>query len=281
MPKKSLPSLNLDRDFADVTPKHLLSRQSTEEVKFNRTMLATKMRKANVNKKFLANRATTTTPDERDRIQGIENTRAAFKTSTEQARHRVRNTARALEENQPLGRSHPELAEQEGLNLNRRHKSLISRNVAWGSTADAFREPDVTMEAMSGRGRGAELPPPHPRSLSERAKASPKASRDAAREVRLADMRKNVNAWAAQERTDIESGTKKVPADRGDLGVLKNEDTKPTSRRADPGRLRAAAVRRGMGGHAPELPEVDLHTTDRANRDWNKIKAIKPGDLPD
>jgi len=92
-----------------------------------------------------------------------------------------------------------------------------------------------------GRARGAILPPPHPRSLSERAKSSPKAARDSARASALEGMKKARGANAPK-------------------------------------------AGKGIAGHALHIPENDLHSTDsidRMNRQWNRIRAIVPGELPD
>jgi hypothetical protein len=82
------------------------------------------------------------------------------------------------------------------------------------------------------RARGAILPPPHPRSLSERAKSSPKAARDSARTSALEGMKK--------------------------------------------------ASKGKVSGTAPSAPTTDSNDAiHRMNRQWNRIRAIRPGELPE
>jgi hypothetical protein len=169
--------------------------------KEDRKKLAANLRKSNISRKDLKAKATSMTPDERDRQQKVSHTRAASDTSIKQAEHRARATSNALQDSMDFARSNPvqtppSMVEQEGLNLNLRHRAMMSRNMRWGSEADLHRwvsedAPDhEEHEAQSGRGRGAILPPPHPRSLSERAKSSPKAARDSARASALEGMKK-------------------------------------------------------------------------------------------
>lgn len=178
-----LEDTSSDRGFTDITPKRLLDSQSLEERQIQRSTLANKKRNANRNRAILASNAGQHS-GQRERIKNIENTRAASDKSIAQAVARAEHTSKALTTLSQIIKLAPEMAEQEGSNLNRAHAHLTSRNAQWEWLGGS--EANVSTESIEGRGKGAILPPPHPKSLGEKMKHSPKAKRDAWRAGKIA-----------------------------------------------------------------------------------------------
>ena len=117
------------------------------------------------------------------------------------------------------------------------------------------------------RPHGAVTPPPHPKSLSERAKYSPKAGRDAWRasqptttdegrmkpsdrpvtdpgrnKADLTRMRHDMKSWASREKTDIESGVKQPPASSLDNFMAEKGVAKDLGEK-EPGATKAQGLR--------------------------------------
>lgn len=135
--------------------------------KENRSRLKYKYKNARANQRDLAAAAKTRKPDEMDR-KLREHNRGLFAADKYKANERATESFRDLSDSR---------SKSVGERANVTHEERSTLNARFHGSPPGIL--DEESRAFANRAAGALLPPPHPKSLSAKAKFSPKAKRDA------------------------------------------------------------------------------------------------------